>query len=138
MLEVELATPSVERSLCALCPAQGLHVPALFGCRSPHKGVRGSLFGTDLRGVSAPESGALDRACDRAVLSEVEQRILAEAVQPYPAPGISVADAHRDQPNVHASAVASMQRGGNDFTDDAHCNRAERILPAVLAGEHDL
>jgi hypothetical protein len=69
------------------------------------------------------------------VLSEVEQRILAQAIEPNPASGVSIADAHRDQPNMRAAAVAGMQRCGDDFADDADGNGAERILSAVFTGK---
>ena len=71
------------------------------------------------------------------MLSEVEQGVLAKAIQPYAAAGVPVAYAHRDQPNVGAAAVARMQRCGHDLADDTDGDRAKRILPAVFAGEND-
>ena len=84
---MELAATSVGRSLSAIRPSQGIHVPTLVACGVADEGV-GSSY----------RSGALDRAGDLAVLAEVEQGVLAKAIQPYAAAGVPVAYAHRDQP----------------------------------------
>src|SRR6267154_1231158 len=80
----------------------------------------------------------LDGAGDLAVLAEIQKRILAETVQPDPAPGVAIADTHRDHPDMRRAAMAGVERGGHDFADNAHRNRAERIAAAVLAGKDDL
>ena len=52
-----------------------------------------------------------------AVLSEIEQRVFAEAVQPNSATGIAISDAHRDHSNV-GGMPARVQGCGNDFAYD--------------------
>src|SRR5216683_6955928 len=53
-------------------------------------------------------SGMLNRAGDLAVLSEIQQRVLAETVEPNSAPRVAVADAHRDHPNMHRPMAAGV------------------------------
>src|SRR5215212_2181441 len=78
-----------------------------------------------------------DRAGDLGVLAKIQQRIFAEAVQPNSAPRVTIADSHRNHPNV-GGASAGVQRPRDDFSHDRHRNRAERILLSILASEHNL
>jgi len=59
----------------------------------------------------------LDRAGDLGMLSEVEQRVFAEAVQPESAARIAISDTHRDHSNV-GGMPARVQGCGNDFACD--------------------
>ena len=80
----------------------------------------------------------LDGAGDLAGLSKVQQRILTETIQPDAAAGVAISDAHRDEPHMRRPARCGVERGGDDFADDAHGDRAKRIATAVLTYEDDL
>src|ERR1700688_3117531 len=82
-------------------------------------------------------SGMLNRAGDLAVLSEIQQRVLAETVEPNSAPGVAIADAHRDQPNMRGT-TAGVEGSRDDLANNRDGNRAERIRLAVFAGENNL
>ncbi|BAC50738.1 bsl5473 [Bradyrhizobium diazoefficiens USDA 110] len=71
------------------------------------------------------------------MLAEIEQGIAAEAVDPDAGTGIAVSDSHRDQAHMHAAGVARMQRCGHNLTGNGHRDRAQGVLPAVLAGEDE-
>ena len=79
-----------------------------------------------------------DRTGYLVVLSEIQQGILAESIQPNPTSRVAIADTHRDQPDMRCAAMAGVQRGGNDLSGNADGNRAERILLAVFAYEDNL
>src|ERR1700688_3348877 len=82
-------------------------------------------------------SGMLNRAGDLAVLSEIQQRVLAETVEPNSAPGVAIADAHRDQPNMRGT-TAGVEGSRDDLANNRDGNRAHRIRLAVFAGEDNL
>src|ERR1700722_11594124 len=80
----------------------------------------------------------LDRTSDLAVLAEIKQRVLAESVKPDPLPSVAISYAHRNQANMRRAVSPRIQGRGNDFADNRHGNRTERIFPAVFAGEDNV
>src|ERR1700693_2763551 len=80
-------------------------------------------------------SGMLDRTSDLAVLAEIQQRVLAESVKPDFLPSVAISYAHRNQPNMRRTVPPCVQGRGNDFADNRHSNRTQRIFPAVFASE---
>src|SRR5260370_40335332 len=79
----------------------------------------------------------LNRAGDLAVLSEIQQRVLAETVEPNSASGVAIADGHRDHPTMRGT-TAGVEGSRDDLANNRHGNRAERIRLAVFAGENNL
>src|ERR1700722_11845045 len=80
-------------------------------------------------------SGMLDRTSDLAVLAEIQQRVLAESVKPDALPSVAISYAHRNQANMRRTVPPCVQGRGNDFADNRHSNRTQRIFPAVFTGE---
>ena len=74
-------------------------------------------------------------AGDLAVLAEIQQGVLAEAVKPDSAAGVTIADTHRDESNMRCS-MPGMERCGHDFARNRDGDRTQRILLPVLAGKH--
>ena len=74
-------------------------------------------------------------ARDLAVLAEIQQGVLAKAVQPDSVAGVAIANTHRDEPNMRCS-MPGMERCGHDFARNRDRDRAQRILPAILAGKY--
>src|SRR6266571_2426292 len=82
-------------------------------------------------------SGTRDRTGDLVVLPEIQQRVLAESVQPNSAPSVAIADAHRDQPNMRRM-TAGEQGGSYDLAHNRDGNRTEWILLSVFTDEDNL
>src|ERR1700732_3388780 len=83
-------------------------------------------------------SGMLERTSDLAVLAEIQQRVLAESVKPDSLPSVAISYAHRNQANMRRTVPPCVQGRGNDFADNRHSNRTQRIFPAVFAGEDNV
>src|SRR4051794_40638922 len=84
------------------------------------------------------KSGMRDGAGDLGVIAEIQERILAEAVQPDAAPGVAITHTHRDHPDMGWITAPGVQRASDDLSHNRHRDRAQGVLLAVLAGEHDL
>src|SRR3954465_15116606 len=84
------------------------------------------------------KSGMRDGAGDLGVIAEIQERILAEAVQPDAAPGVAITHPHRDHPDMGWITAPGVQRTRDDLSHNGDRDRAQRILLAVLAGEYDL
>jgi len=78
----------------------------------------------------------LYRTGDPAVLAEIQERVLAKAIQPNAMTGVAVPDAHRNQSNMRV-VVTEMERSRHNFSGDRYRDRAKRIGPAVFTGEHN-
>src|SRR5207247_6679668 len=72
------------------------------------------------------QSGRLNGAGDLSVLSKIQERVLAEAVQPNSTPGVTVTDTHRDHSYACGTSVG-VQGSGDALSRDAAGNLADRI-----------
>ena len=73
----------------------------------------------------------LHRAGDRAAVSEEQPSRVAFSVKPDPSPGIPVAVAHRNQPDV--GRARRGQRAGDQFAYVGHADRAKPVAARILA-----
>ena len=72
------------------------------------------------------------------MFAKIQERVLALSIEPDTPASIAVTDTHRDQPNVCCAVRRSVERRGNNLTNDTDGDGAERILMAVLADKDDL
>jgi|tagenome__1003787_1003787.scaffolds.fasta_scaffold19301039_2 hypothetical protein len=106
---MELAAAPLEQLLPGLCPAQGVHVSEVTARLVTDAGLSAlettPASQADWQRAARFAAPALvgESAGELAVIGEVQQGIVAEAVEPNVSAGIPVAHAHRDHPDMHAA-----------------------------------
>src|SRR5688572_11630793 len=69
------------------------------------------------------------------ILAEIEDRVASDAIEPDVAADVSIADAHRHQSHVNAARRRQSEVAGHDLALNADGDRAQRVAPAIFAGE---
>src|SRR4029077_10433723 len=97
------------RATCSRRPTCTRARPLYFAPRADTPSSREQDLNCSRQSPAAPltisrASGMLDGAGNLAVLSEIQQRVFAEAVEPDAPARIAIADTHRDQPDMRRTA----------------------------------
>src|ERR1700744_2399407 len=81
---------------------------------------------------------ARDDAGHRVILAQIEQRVLIDAVEPDATAGITIAHAHRNQPNRHTAAMSQEEVPGDDVARQHRRTRDQAVIAAIFASDREV